>query len=1259
MINALTVILKISIEGETVIYIQMRKTISRQTLRMQVALAVFFFTTTSVVCAHDVTVSPKTGSMIPVLNEGYDETGWASGAFATWRHNQLPLTVSVSDNPDLSLDGALQSHANNLYPNTSVSHNDDTSGASYLVMLAGQDKPGYITFSIPRGMRFTRYRIVLKNNVTRAGTLRTGTSSNVAFRECRVSDGTWTAINTAGTYANMGATKASNTREYIVERTSTNDYDMGNTLYFTLDDGNSHTYQSVAFKSITLEFTSEAPFTVSAEPDESHAEGVSYVSVPFYTGKQDLGYIEARTSDGTTRDGYHYRQVKDTPASLLFYEQAAIGSDGNFPTTDIGEKTISRTEFDGQQYFLLSPTATQNTYFVEPPDKTSDQYGNNIYVKYRITGATIHYAKNVDAAPICYITYKDDKGNINFLQADGRSWSTSKKAVWNNDDGILSTVVNGTTYYLAASHYDDWFNTTYYLDLSEYPEDATLFDIQNGRISFSRYSFFSGWITYNLTTSLFNRQYLSFAPSSTRSRYTYPAYTDTHGHETTDKNDAQTLDNYAITVYGTDANTPIDTINVSEAGSYDINNLNNDAVKFSISGKAMVYVEVRMESLNPFTNSMDVTMTSKDHPSFSVSQTFTATDFAVGGGTFNFAIPSDLAGSKVDFNFTNLRSNYADETYPWGNSEHHSRYNFVKSKYFNLHNVGGATSGDEATTFAGDNNLYNSKADVANHTYEDKVSVGTIGNVPFKYNNASTYEDEINKSANGQTTLKEYMFTLENYANQKSLSGASENGNFTPATITTTPDSTSAVNAYVFTTDETRYNIAPTKNVQHRMQAFYNMTINANTTTYETTANLNQVYNSSYYGDAKTGKFYGATVSTTQGSSGQSSVEQAIAKIKAACDAAKVGYSQILYIDMGSQLSGVYTASDNDWADIKATFTAPNLLVFLPKNTTHVENNFAYAEDGAQELTFKASNNIVITDMQPFYSPYDISMDATKYALYERRATSNKNGKVEWATVVLPFVIKDLYDGIKADGNGNEIAVLKMNAANAINNVNRDVPTAFFSLVTDGQTVANMPYAIHVEKNSSDDNNISFILQQYGSNIVKTPIEAGNNGVSDVLIHSAETSTGTLADGTNVSFTMSGTYAGAQIDKTTHPIFYFAKDGFYCSANLASAYRTANLRPFRAFYDFTTNGNAQLAKFTMAIGENNDPTSIDDLPRTKTGITTGSGTITISAATNKYYSVNSVAGINYANFSLRTGEERTIHVPAGLYIVNGVKVIVR
>lgn len=1208
--------------------------------------------------AQDVTVSPKTGNMIPVVNDGYTETGWASGAFAMWRHKQLPLTVTVGDYPELSSDGLMASHANNLYPNSAVTPNENTSSDSYLVMLAGTGQPGYMTISLPRGMRFTRYRIVMRNNVTKAGTLSGGTSSNVEFGECIVSGDEWNYTNNVGTYQNMGRTQLSKTTEYVITRTSTTDSDMGNILYFKLQDSDNDNYHTVAFKSILLEFTAEAPFTTPIQPTVVKNASVSYVEIPFSTGKQDLGYIESRMSNGSTRNGYHKDQLKDITASMWLYEQAAIAPDGGFPTSDIGQRTIKQVVSGGEHFFRLDANEDNNTYYIETPDKANDQYGNNIYLDYRITGATIHYATQIDATEAIpaveggtYITYTNN--NItHYLQADCQTWSTTGKIIWKNENGLLYTEVDGSKTYLRIVNSSNGRYGYYYLATTTSANDATKFSFDGGKIVTSVYS-----NTYYLTTSTSSSRLL-FTTYSTSSYYTYPSFTVVEAVEASEAENAESLSPYTLTIYSTDGNSPVETINVSENGSYELTGLNNDAVKFQLSGPGLVRIDLQAEYLNPFINSMQVEMNSEANEDFKTTQTFTATDFAVGGGTFDFQIPADLVGHAVNFTFSGLRSNYADATYPWGSPLHHSRYNFVKSDYFNLHNVG-ATTGDEAISFMGDNNLYSDKTNVADYDHNQKIYVNCAGSVDFKYNNADTYGQEIENSSQGRTTLKEYLFTLENYANQTTYAGAATDGKFEKVTLTPISGETVSRQAYLFITDETRYNIAPTTAIQHRFHAFYDMTINANTTSYSTTASLTTVYDSSFYGTTDTGRFYGAVVSTSVGATGQSSVRNAITAVMEACTAQSISPSQLLYIDMGSQLAGVYTSTDGDYNAIKKTFTAPNLLVFLPQNTTHSQDNFAYAEIGSEDLSFKAGANIILTDKQPFYSPYNISMGATNYACYDRQVTLGKYGKNKYGTFILPFVLSNISEGVFKDADGNEFKILKMNTDNAISDAvdeNTEVPTGYFSPIVETQTTANEPYAFELQTDFASDDNVTFSLRQYGSNIVKTSASRP----ADIVIASSEISNGSLKDGGNITFNMRGTYAGQELNKGTDAIFYFAKEGFWNSRSLDSRYPTAKVFPFRAYYTYSGNAN-KLSYFNVIIGENHPATDISHVETSPAngGISGGNGTITIVSSNGGRYNVVSTTGQTISTLSLNAGERRDIYVPAGIYVVNQMKVIVR
>lgn len=171
---------------------------------------------------QNVTVSERTGSMIcsQTSYSGATETGFAAGGFATWKHFQLPLTMTVADNTDLTANGQLAIHANNLY-NAGVGNG--------IQMLGGQRKDGYMTLALPNGYRFTSYKIIVQNNVTSFGTggkaLPIPHSQNFYFGETdRQFD------FKSGYYQDLGRTVSQT--EYTVERTSMVAGDMGNVLYF-------------------------------------------------------------------------------------------------------------------------------------------------------------------------------------------------------------------------------------------------------------------------------------------------------------------------------------------------------------------------------------------------------------------------------------------------------------------------------------------------------------------------------------------------------------------------------------------------------------------------------------------------------------------------------------------------------------------------------------------------------------------------------------------------------------------------------------------------------------------------------------------------------------------------------------------------------------------------------------------------------------------------------------------------------------------
>ena len=323
---------------------------------------------------QNVTVSEKTGSMI-CSQTSYagqvTETGFAAGGFATWKHFQLPLTMTTADLTDLTSNGQLATHANNLY-NAGIGKG--------IQLLGGQRKDGYMTLALPKGFRFTGYKIIVQNNIEKFGTGNKDLGKNVSQTE------------------------------YTIERTSQSEGDMGNVLYFKVaNDPSNHPpgqYVGVTLKYIELTFTPEAKFTVSVAPPAASSVGASHVSCPFATGKVDLGKISKNTYTNVTRQSYVYTNVKDLSANALFYEKASVNEglaiDNRTVGSAEGNKSIKAVERGAGRFFEIQEG---QTYFVETPIDAIDQEGNKVPLHYRIIAAKINYQPNSGSGRSTYVPY--------------------------------------------------------------------------------------------------------------------------------------------------------------------------------------------------------------------------------------------------------------------------------------------------------------------------------------------------------------------------------------------------------------------------------------------------------------------------------------------------------------------------------------------------------------------------------------------------------------------------------------------------------------------------------------------------------------------------------------------------------------------------------------------------------------------------------------------------------------------------------------
>ncbi len=263
-----------------------------------------------------------------------------------------------------------------------------------------------------------------------------------------------------------------------------------------------------------------------------------------------------------------------------------------------------------------------------------------------------------------------------------------------------------------------------------------------------------------------------------------------------------------------------------------------------------------------------------------------------------------------------------------------------------------------------------------------------------------------------------------------------------------------------------------------------------------------------------------------------------------------------------------------------------------------------------QSGDYRACKNIVITDRQPFYAPYKITVPAENYASYTREITIPANGKVAYATVVLPFTL-EVTDGVHTNEDGQcSFKVSKMTPENCLALDDGEYASAQsyrgkakFDLITEAHTEANVPYMVEVTKAPTDEN-ISFIAKQKGSDIMATKGSAMNA----------------------TDYTFSGETATGKIGATTYN------------------FHNAKLFSFWATLD---------EEFGMPTGIT-DTNAVPDL-----AIVPGEGSLTASAREATVVKVYGSNGVMVWSVSLDRGETQTVTLPGGLYVVNGKKIIVK
>lgn len=1226
--------------------------------------------------AQNVTISPSTGNLIAALTGNYGsgttEIGFENGWSAMWRHEQLPLTLTVADQGTLTPGGELDFPAGNI----SVYNGN-------LVIMGGQSADLYLEVSLPKGYRFTGYKLVMLNNLNGRTVNNMDIGNNVTKRmyETNADFNTNAALSSS---SSMGGTNSSTT-EYAIERTSMTDDDMGHQLYFRMTHGTDNFY-GVTIKSFEIYFSAEGGFTETVAPVTPIAindGAVSYVEIPYPTSKLDIGEIKPNTKNGATYYSYDYRNVKDLTANLYLFQDDAVGTDGNAKEDVATTKRINTISNNGNLYYGLK----NGVYYIETPTTATDQNGSQLLVGYRITDATINY-------------FWGDKTTATTVRQETTETKTQSKTTYKVSH--RTTGWGATTYFLDsfggittdASSQAEWFiDDDNYLRLVSNPSAFITYFSGGGiyRVSTTtsrNNAVKARWNNNSIQVSI-NNQWYSL-------RYYYSYWTDsryfvfdTTGWSSDSEDATFTTSTKSIDVeYPTTVNVPVPAFEPKpytikfynmngeyiegqdvevngESGSVKLSTLleegekfNNDAVMFEIADcadQALVTVDVTMEALDPYIQSIDIVCHDYEYQDH-MTQTFTANDFAVRGGKFTFYVPSDFSSDangqrECQFTFEDLYSKYGDNTYYTGTSKQtngNSRYVFVQSPY------------DQQFT-----SLYaESYNPDATYNNPSKVQAIVSGTKKFRFNNA----DELGNNSTSTDTKH-----LEEYAFDKTAYGLN---NFAKFYLTaSTNEATNHGIRYLFTADETRYNISPATATEHRMYAYYVMDIQLVVKEYSPTYEWKEIYSETCYnekGKAVTKPYYGLKLGTTESNEGHmgyltlDQINQVLAGTKnETVDYTKnrpadlKGTDQVLYIDGSDLLSIVYRKTTEeegvDELDQMINSLADNALVYLPEDLSPAKDNFASKTESGG---FNACKDIVLTDQRPFFAPLDIQVAAANVAEYKRTLTPAYGTDISTATVVLPFNI-NITDGLhKNNDNSGAFEVYKLDATNCLSteedlnhNVDYMKSSAHFVKVSGSATEANKPYMIKVTAASGEDK-VPFIARINGATIKKTPTDL-----------TGETGSGTISKA-NYTFTSNGTFSGTTLkQKDTPNIFYFAKNALY---NIQSLQANLDLyvQPFRAYYSYTSGSPAKATFLEIAFGANENPfadatgiSSAESQP--DLAVTTGHGTITIASKENNTVVISALNGMQAGRVVLKAGETKTVNVPAGLYVVNGVKVIVK
>lgn len=1157
-------------------------------------------------CAQTVSISPTTGNVISASST--DNEQHLNGYGGAWVHNQLPLTLITSDESTLTEAGLMSVHANNVSAQT-VGKLTIASGSSTIC--------NHMSLSLPKGYRFTSYKLVINSN-----------SEAAVSSTLKEMDATFTDTKESVTIQKTGSTGIT------MQRTSMNNTDMGNILYFKQEHPNAGQtgLAKVDIVSFVITFECTEKFNENLKPGVTTlASGVSCLALPFQTQRVDLGPITQETVKDYTSYKYKYRNVKDLKADFLLYDNAGI-VDGTAKPGTAGDGNIAKLNFDGTNTYI---GLKNNTYWLETPTDAVAQGGVNIPVGYRIVGARLVYvnniSENIKKGDDIYIT--DGKGN--YMNASLKF--TATKVLWNYAaDGKLSTKSGTSTVYLRHEESGFLLWKTYSLKTTNKYNQASAFNTDGTSLFYGSgtdshiISFDSnGNAVYDITQQ--NAIALNANVSVSDNSFTVKVY---------DKTGENVAHQVAVN-------------RENPTGDIVLEKLNNDAIKFQIEGLtgdqlAYVCLQVQLEALNPYIDKMDISCTQPSGEKKLKNQ-YLADDFTIGtNGKVEFAVPTNFGTTGLRFAFEGLHHKNADETY--GDPTvvgKHSRYHFVKSEYYNLINE----------------NLQGHRSEAADYDYTKKIEVKVAGDKAFECNNSDIFK----AGTIGDGT---YYYVENRYSN---TAYNTQGGTWQEMLVN---NGDGYVKRYLVVCDETRYNIAPTTTPRHAFYAYYSTDLKLTTVDYVPELTYTKVYKDAVVPNTYDANYYvGVKVSLKDTydqpiAAGQGYVyaKQIIDKIAEDITNKKVNApvdaKHILYFDASNIKSLLFSDADPKWgtlADLKAKL-GDNALLYMPEGVTANLKNVVTKSLSGDD--FVSENDIELVDQQPFFAPYSIRLNAANEVVYKRKVTLNHNETKKWVSLMLPFTVAvDTETGSYVQTKDNcAFTFYTMNTDNTFSNAQEtgeyiyEADAHFSPFKGVPVTKPNQSYIVSIDQmEETNSDKVLFVVRQSGSTIEATPAT-----LTQPLIQ-GETATGKIK-GEATTLVNYGSYCGVKVPKIDG-IFYFNKDKFISSLLLDERFQDVYVLPFRSYYA-CQNGANNVRYLNISLEPNNETSWIDNATENTTTsagfmFSVETGKLSITATKDLRTNIRNINGQTIDTTSLKAGETRTVALPSGIYMVNGTKVVVR